>query len=437
MKLIITFFLCSTLGLFSQNWNDSLWQEVNIYKNGEKMNFSDYRIKSVKCFDDECFMVLTNQFLFIEILKSTDDGETWNSIYDNYFDFMTEDPPEDFILYNPRLAEIQDTNTVILTYDDKNGILNKFDLHTFENDTTFKLNTISDIANLYTNSNGYGIACLGIYYYITKDNWETAEAYTTHSINDIMVTENNTFYNSNTNHSDTLGLFNRSIDGENWQQYKIGKGFIDRIYSFNNELFWAGGIELLKNGDRHDLIYNSTNSGATWELQFKGTSSKDYGIQEIQFITPEIGIALTYTQEYYTTTNGGKNWIKQFREINPNDIARNKTFLSPKYLFQFVGNVGLYRYNLSLLNITSVSLNKYKTLNIYPNPFNEYFNITNAGIVPDKYSLKIYDLKANLVLQKEIDYKSEMKIQANFPVGSYYLIIENENNHYIQRIIKE
>lgn len=437
MKLIIFIFLCPVLVLFSQNWNDSLWQEVNIYKNGEKINFFQYRIADARCFDNNCIIVLYNSFLLTEIIQSTDGGDNWNSIYDNYFDITKGEWPENFIQYNPRLAEIQDTNTVILTYDDKNGILNKFDLHTFENDTTFKLNTISDIANLYTNSKGHGIACLGIYYYITKDNWETAEAYTTHSINDIMVTENNTFYNSNTNHSDTLGLFNRSIDGENWQQYKIGKGFIDRIYAYNNELFWAGGIEILKNGNRHDLIYKSTNSGVTWELQFKGTSNDDYGIQEIQFITPEIGIALTYTQEYYTTTNGGKKWVKQLRSKNPNYLARNKTFLSPKYLFQFVGQSGLYRYNLSLLNITSVSLDKYKSLNIYPNPFNEYFNITNVGIVPDKYSLKIYDLKANLILQKEVAYKSEIKIKSSFPAGSYYLIIENENNHYIQKIIKE
>ena len=30
---------------------------------------------------------------------------------------------------------------------------------------------------------------------------------------------------------------------ENWEQFDIGKGLIDKIYAYDNKLFWAGGIK--------------------------------------------------------------------------------------------------------------------------------------------------------------------------------------------------
>jgi hypothetical protein len=437
MKYILLFIVIPTL-LFSQEWNDSYWEKVPIYKNGQEIDFNDYRVLDAKCYDEECFLVLTNEFLFIEIIKSSDGGETWNSIYDNKFDIFGEDPPDDFILYNPQLAELQSPNEVIITYDDKNGILNKFNLNTFENDTSFKLNTYSDIKNLHTNSNGYGIAAYGIHYYITKDHWKTAEFYKTHSIGEVLVTKNNIFHNSNYNTSDSSALFNMSVNGIDWEQSLIGRGYIQTIYSFNDELFWAGGINLFSDDKkRHDLIYNSIDGGKTWDLQHEDSTFIGWSIRDINFINTEIGIALTPLEVYYTTTNGGEDWIKQQRSYDPKAIAMNKTFLSKKSLFQFVGLSGLYKYNLSLLTITSVPLNEYRTIKTYPSPFVNRFTLDAIDEPSGNYSLKLHSLSGDLVLDRTINIPSQIDIEANLPSGSYFLILENEKNHFFQKIIKE
>lgn len=437
LKLLILVLLLPTL-LFSQEWDDSYWEKVNIYKDGKEIDFSDYEIFDAKCFDNDCIVALNKYWLLTELFKSSDGGSTWESIYDNFFDFETEEVPEDFIQYNPRLGEIQNTERIIFTYDDKNGILNKFDLNTFEHDTSFKLNTYSDIKNLYTNQNGYGIAAYGIQYYITKDNWESAEFYKTHSIREVMVTEDNTFFNSNTNPSDTIGKFNISKDGENWEQSNIGKGYIDKIYAYDNKLFWAGGIKYYsEKTKRYNVIYSSIDGGRSWDLQLEDSSSIGWSIRDIRFINEDIGIALSVTDDYYTTTNGGNEWINQKRISDPNFIEINRTFLSNNSLFQFVGSSGLYKYDLSLLKVTSVPLDDYKSIQTYPNPFQNSFRIAADDIIPSNYTLRIYTMNADLVLEKQVEFYDELEINADFPSGSYYLIMENESNHYLKKLIKE
>lgn len=424
--------------LQSQQWDDSYWEKVKIYKNSQEIDFNDYRIADAKCFGDECIMVLNNSYLFTEIFKSTDGGDTWNSIFDNAFDIETGEFPEGFIQYNPRLAEIQNPDLVILTYDDKNGILNKFDLNTFENDTSFKLNTYSDIKNLYTNSNGYGIAAYGIQYYITKNHWKTVEFYKTHSIVEVMVSKNNIFYNSNTNPSDTFGLFNWSIDGKNWEQSRIGNGVIQKIYNFNDSLFWACGIKLFEDSKkRRDVIYNSTDGGQTWSLQHEDSTFIGWSIRDINFINTEIGIALTPLEVYYTTTNGGENWIKQQRKNDPKFIGMNEVFLGKSTLFQFVGTSGLYKYDLSLLSITSVPLDEYKTIKTYPSPFVNRFTLEVADIPAGNYSVKLHSINGDLVMERQLNIPSQVNIETNLPSGSYFLVLENEKNHFIQKLIKE
>lgn len=436
MKYILLLIVIPTL-LFSQEWNDSYWEKVPIYKNGQEIDFNDYRIADAKCFDNICYLVLRNQSLFIEIVKSTDGGETWNSIYDNKFDIFGQDPPDDFILYNPQLAELQNPNEVIITYDDKNGILNKFNLNTFENDTSFKLNTYSDIKNLHTNSNGYGIAAYGINYYITKDHWRTAEFYKTHSIGEVLVTEDNIFYNTNTNPSDTVGFFNRSFDGINWEQFEIGKGFIYSVYAFNRSLYWAGGRQVNEDEKHQDVIYNSTDGGESWQVQFLDTNTNDWGIYGIIFLDSSIGIAITSVDDYYTSTNSGETWIKQNRSFDNKNIGLNKAFISPSYLFQFIGMGGLYKYDLSLLSITSVPLNEYRTIKTYPSPFVNRFTLDAIDVPSGNYSLKIHSINGDLVLVNTINIPSQIEIVTNLPSGNYYLILENEKNHFFQKIIKE
>lgn len=437
MKYILLLIVIPTL-LFSQEWNDSYWEKVPIYKNGKEIDFNDYRVLDAKCYDEECFLVLTNEFLFIEIIKSSDGGETWNSIYDNKFDIFGEDPPDDFILYNPQLAELQSPNEVIITYDDKNGILNKFNLNTFENDTSFKLETIHEIKNLSTNSNGYGIAAHGVTYFLTKDHWETADLHTTNSISELLVTVENEFFNINIEQSDTSSILSKSLNGVDWEEYRIGNGVIQEIYKFSDSLFWAGGIKVFEDlKKRRDIIYHSTDGGQTWNLQHEDSSFIGWSIRDINFINTEIGIALTPLEVYYTTSNGGENWVKQQRAYDPKAVAINNTFLSKKYLFQFVGLSGLYKYDLSLLSITSVPLNEYKTIKTYPSPFVNRFKLDAADVPSGNYTLKLHSLNGDIVMSRKIDIPNQIDIETNLPTGSYFLILENERNHFIQKIIKE
>lgn len=437
MKYILLLIVIPTL-LFSQEWDDSYWEKVPIYKNGQEIDFNDYRIADAKCFGDECIMVLNNSYLFTEIFKSTDGGETWNSIYDTSFDIETGEFPDWFVPYNPGLTEIQSTEKVIFTYDDKNGILNKFDLKTFENDTSFKLKTTNDIKNISTNSNGYGIAAHGVTYFLTKDHWETADLHTTNSISELLVTEENEFFNINIEQSDTSSILSKSLNGVDWEEYRIGNGVIQEIYKFSDSLFWAGGIKVFEDlKKRRDIIYKSTDGGETWNLQHEDSSFIGWSIRDINFINTEIGIALTPLEVYYTTSNGGENWVKQQRAYDPKAVAINNTFLSKKYLFQFVGLSGLYKYDLSLLSITSVPLNEYKTIKTYPSPFVNRFKLDAVDVPSGNYTLKLHSLNGDIVMSRKIDIPNQIDIETNLPTGSYFLVLENEKNHYFQKIIKE
>lgn len=430
-SLLILFIATTT---HSQQWEESYWEEVECYRDGEIVDFYNHRILDAKCFGDECVMVTSYIFFFIEVFKSYDGGETWNSVYFNYFDVFKEPLPDGFRYNNIELAEIVSKNEALLTYDDKQGIIDRLDLNTFNIDTTKKLNTIHQIKNIHTNKNGYGIASHGITYFITKDNWKTEEEHKTHSIRDVYVTRENYYVNFNLNMKDTTMKINFSDDGLEWEQFTIGRGLIIDWYEIDNKL-WAMGHEYYANDEKSDVFYLSEDSGKTWTKQYEDDYTS-FGLYNLLFINKEFGIALSKTDIYYTTTDGGNSWTKQKRTKYDKFIEGNLAFANDKYLFQFVGEGGLFRYDLSLLNITSVPLDEYSLVGTYPNPFYNEFTISSTEITNDNYDVSIYDINANKVYSEYKYIDGDITINQGFVAGTYYLIIENDKRNYMQKIVK-
>jgi hypothetical protein len=234
------------------------------------------------------------------------------------------------------------------------------------------------------------------------------------------------------------GVYKSLDGGKTWNNMglenseHIGKIIINPNNS--NEVWVAAQGPLWKAGGDRGL-YKTTDGGKTWENQYEDEYT-DFGLNDVFFLNENLGIALSYVDSYYTTTNGGNKWSKQKRTKYNEFIEHNKAFASDKYLFQFVGDGGLFRYDLSLLNITSVPLDEYSLVGTYPNPFYNEFTISSTEITNDNYNVSIYDINANKVYSDNKYIDGDITINQDFVAGTYYLIIENDKRNYMQKIVR-
>ena len=75
----------------------------------------------------------------------------------------------------------------------------------------------------------------------------------------------------------------------------------------------------------------------------------------------------------------------------------------------------------------------------YPNPFKETFNLNITSSRDSKVNFSVYDMLGRLIEQREVNIGDVNKMQLgnNYPTGIYNIIVNQDDNTQIQRMIKQ
>jgi photosystem II stability/assembly factor-like uncharacterized protein len=119
----------------------------------------------------------------------------------------------------------------------------------------------------------------------------------------VFFTSNTAGWCSGGVHGNCLIL--QTIDGgKNWNVKNRDINAVSSTFFISKDTGWAVG-----DGGEHvgARIYITTDGGNTWNMQ----QSLDNYVKSVFFTSSSVGWAAGYNGSIYTTTNGGKNWVKQ------------------------------------------------------------------------------------------------------------------------------
>ncbi len=125
----------------------------------------------------------------------------------------------------------------------------------------------------------------------------------------------------------TGGKIFKSINGgDSWtEQFQMpipygrpGYGVIRAICFTDNNNGWAVGGRLTYANDGYVRnIFNTTNSGIDWNLQYQDSSLGNVQVDflDVQFIDSNIGWVVGNNGAIFHTTDGGQQWTEQYSII--------------------------------------------------------------------------------------------------------------------------
>ncbi len=214
---------------------------------------------------------------------------------------------------------------------------------------------------------------------------------------------------------------------------------------------WFGGYGPVNNsGFRPILIYHTTNAGKSWEKQLDTVNNRitqAFWKINLKFYDKLNGIFATFKSDVYLTTDGGKNWVLQAKNIHDKDGYLNPTdfidvcFVNKNLILGVTERGMIARYDRNKIEGVEdepLLWNNTQNLIIYPNPIKD--NKVNFKIDLKNNS----DLKVDLINSLGIivgksftDYliSGSHSIQytpdANLPSGTYWLRMTINNKEMI------
>ncbi len=235
----------------------------------------------------------------------------------------------------------------------------------------------------------------------------------------------------------------KSIDGgNNWQVTSLPEVGIVRdikVDPFNSNKIFCGTW--------HDGLFISNDKGLTWNNSVNGLPSDTiFSVSLINICknNPKniyIGVAAWESENggIYESNDHGENWIK-INSPFTSDLTYLLLTYNCKYLF-VCGN-GIYKKSIPTnINDKKYSINNIPQLYSYPNPFNDFSNITYHITKRGMVELDIYDIlgRKKTTLFKEIKDPGEYHIiyyQPNLASGIYIIRLRTEKEVLIRKIIK-
>ncbi len=221
----------------------------------------------------------------------------------------------------------------------------------------------------------------------------------------------NDLYDVNGNSSGVIVVgnnysFYKSTDGgENWGWTGLGKlnstnsesGY-NKICFYDDSLCYVGGP--------YGLVLKTTNGGNYWVPQYIDNFSE---INDLFFISPEMGGVVGTNGTIRFTTDGGENWFedssatsyiggREIKRVVP--FGKNYgTILGAGGLTTFIAPDSTYLDSLVItptaLEKTTETIKEFKLFQNYPNPFNPSTNIQFSLSNKQFVSIKIYDVLGN------------------------------------------
>jgi photosystem II stability/assembly factor-like uncharacterized protein len=133
----------------------------------------------------------------------------------------------------------------------------------------------------------------------------------------IDFNNNNTGYIVGSN-TVTGAVFKTTDNGNTWKNILITPYGLYSIKVVNNTMLYAGS--------KHNIVYNSSNSGLTWNNQTVPTTKGE--IFSIYFTNNSTGY-LTVGNEIYKTTNGGTVFVSNISTETPSSFSLSQNYPNP------------------------------------------------------------------------------------------------------------
>lgn len=424
-------------------WIQYSWDRAYFEPPSENNIFCNIPV-GIKCLDsNDCIAVLSCGGAYIKILKSYDQGESWNILYQDTIN-----------LFFPHYAIAYPSKNYVYCGGNFGSILRTYD--GFKTvDTTmliyFKAEPSGPIVrDLIMGDSLNGIANTDGRFYITKTGWRTYEwiqspwyypfksGYFFDSLNFLVLFQDKRPYPNNPLDSFKLRGIARTTDGgKHWHEFILpgwaGGDVISSIYGIhfhNKNLGFAVGFRGNGIGNQQsDLIYRTTDGGFNWEKIYDKELDPKFGLYGICFRDSLYGIAVGAWGKVLETTDGGNTW----QQINF-PFAANAPVLTCAFAGQFpiIGTYGfgiwkMYRYEIS--NISEQLIPKNTSILIYPNPFYESTTIMINYELEEPIEIEIYDSMGLLLQKYRVEYpKNEIKFTANNKnSGVYFYRIKTSN----------
>ncbi|MDA3844563.1 MAG: T9SS type A sorting domain-containing protein, partial [Candidatus Kapabacteria bacterium] len=381
-------------------------------------------IKTLQCLDSNNCYAFTNDVLgrANRVYKSTDQGNSWNAIYEDYYDKLIK----------ISRCFVFDTSKIYLTYSDNyfvdvstNGCL------------TFKRTNLERNGETY-NGSIYGITmynqnigCVVSYdnLFYTKDGWETFKALEQGEYDKIgspmfFIDSNNVILKKEYRIEDAFVKFN--IQTETWTAYnepweiptdEEAKTIYDVCFINDILGFACGGQRYGKGQVTSDIIWKTTNQGKHWEIIHEKLIEDTFPPTKISFSDEKHGMAVGNWGKIIETTDGGETWF--YHTNLPEDLVETISVrVAMAGQTPIVSSIagGIYRYEEPV----SVNESEFQDAIFDINQTPENFTINITDDRHRKYKLQIVDISGKTVFEGSLLYSLENVVSlSDFSSGVY------------------
>ena len=203
-----------------------------------------------------------------------------------------------------------------------------------------------------------------------------------------------------------------------------GYGVIRAICFTDNNNGWAVGGRLTYTNDGYVRnIFNTTNGGMDWNLQYQDSSLGNVQVDflDVQFINSNIGWVVGNNGAIFHTTDGGQQWTEQYSMIN---YDLKSVFFIDNNLGWLVGDYGsiLKTTNGGVSFVEENEINEmptdYSLTQNFPNPFNPTTKIRYSVPQSSNVIIKVFDILGNEI---------ETLVNEEKQTGTYEIIWYAEN----------
>jgi len=374
-------------------------------------------INALECSDSSNCFAFSESVDLVIVYKSTDQGDTWNIIYEE------ENGKDLYDIGGLAGGHVLDANNIYILDDQKVGIDKSTDGgETFKPIRFGELSTIYDYffdICMYDEKLGAGTTLYNLI--ITKDNWNTYEFFKLPTYGaDYKIPSAPLFFIDSNNiamvnwglHSDNFVKYN--INEDEWTEYSKPieelpdtaeqKAMLDLVFVTDSIAYTCGNQRVNETGDfGRDLIWKTTDKGKTWDLKYNYYKESTFGTRRLSFYNEKIGMAVGSWGKIIETTDGGDTWT--YHDNLPNDIENTigvNVAYAGTYPIISTWQGGIYRYEELDLSSKDESILDENQIKIRQT--NEKLLISIEDDKFREYNIQIFDINGNVL--KEVTHRS-------------------------------
>ncbi|MCX6148496.1 MAG: T9SS type A sorting domain-containing protein [Candidatus Kapabacteria bacterium] len=246
----------------------------------------------------------------------------------------------------------------------------------------------------------------------------------------------------------TTSFYTSSNGGKNWEMKSFNNGYGDPLGGVT--VIYYKGIKIIYVSCQYG-IWMSNDEGNTWKKSFDVSEIcqdiKQYWIRDLPLtkvvesktqsgrlffmVSNWLGIPRMSQQGIYTSSDAGATWSKLFE--TPNFGGNFNISDDSKYLLQFSGGMGIWKYKLPdslTVSVENDELNYQEKTGFYPNVFHDN-SIFQLQIEEDfEYLLTIYDLFGRINSSYKITSPQTKISLPNYQNGIYFYKVTKNKEYY-------